>query len=89
MGPGSRAPSALGRGLVSFSVCLFTSVTPIPNAVGDAENSVAISSLATGYELQAICRFFRFPGRGRLVRPRSGVHAGREADVLLSLTRKR
>jgi len=31
--------------------------------------------------------FPRFPGRGRLARPRSGAHAGRETWVLLSPTR--
>jgi len=41
---------------------------------------------ATNYRPQAAFR--RFPGRGRTRRPRSGAHAGREADVLLSLTCK-
>jgi len=36
---------------------------------------------ATSYE--PLATLFRFHGRGRIVRPRSGAHAGREAEALL------
>ena len=37
----------------------------------------------TSYWPQATRHFSRFPGRGRLAWPRSGVHAGREAEARL------
>ena len=40
----------------------------------------------TSYELRATYRSFRFPGRGRTRRPRSGAHAGREAWIRLLST---
>ncbi len=42
----------------------------------------------TSHKLQATCRLSRFPGRGQTRQLRSWAHAGREAGVLLSLTRK-
>ncbi len=35
---------------------------------------------ATSHEPPATCRPYRFPGRGRPTRPRSGVHAGSNAE---------
>ena len=43
IGPVSLARSALGRGLVSFSFCLFTSLMPIPHAMGGAEAMATIN----------------------------------------------
>ena len=43
----------------------------------------------TGHRLQATCCFSSIPRTRPACRPRSGVHAGREAEALLSLTRKR
>ncbi len=44
----------------------------------------------TNHKLRAASHMplFRLPGRGRPARPSYGAHAGREADVLLSLTCK-
>jgi len=78
--PGSRAHSALGRGLVSYSFRLFADFMPIPHAVGNAGAMATINGPTTDHELQATGRFSRLPGRGRPDRPRSGVHAASDAE---------
>ena len=69
-------PSPKGR-----EVCLVTNRGPQASSRLETTNHKR-RNVTTSHKLQATSWFSRFPGRGRTRRPRSGVHAARNARVL-------